>query len=82
LRGYGDWGPNSYPRAQDIGDDVFVKRRDDARIYGGGLVITLSSYAELSGLVTRNVYTSNVPGAARNYTQFLASLSFQKELTR
>jgi hypothetical protein len=82
LRGYGEVGPNTYPRAQDVGEGVRVKRRDDATIYGGGLVITLSPNAELSGLVTRNVYTSNIVGEGRSYTQFFAALSFQKELTR
>lgn len=82
LIGYGEAGPNKYQRAQDIGGAVFVKRQDNATIYGGGLGYRLFQNAVLTGRYTHNLYTSNIPGAARTYNQFTAALSLEEELTR
>lgn len=82
LRGYGEVGPNSYPRAQEVSEGVRIKREDQATIYGGGLSLLVFRSGVLSAIVTRNVYTSNIPGEGRSYTRFTATLSLQQELTR
>lgn len=81
LSGYGEVGPNEYPRAQPV-DGTLVKRRDQSSLYGGSLSVLLVRQLVLSSGVTRSVYDSNIPGDSRAYTRFTATLSFSGELQR
>jgi hypothetical protein len=81
LSGYGEVGPNNYPRAQPL-DGALVKRRDDSTQYGGGVSFLIWRELVLSGLATRSVYDSNIPGDSRSYTRYTATLSFSGMLQR
>jgi hypothetical protein len=83
LRGFGQKGPNNYPR-DTVGDNgELIRRRDDATIYGGGVSVKgFFRNAVVSGTVTHADYVSNIPSQNRNYTRFTAFLTFNGEYAR
>lgn len=82
LRGFGEFGPNNYPRSEPGDNGEPVKRRDEAKIYGGGLSLRLVRNVVLSGAVTHAVYDSNISLHDRHYTRFTAFLNFNGEYVR
>lgn len=81
FRGFGSAGPNEYPGVRTV-NGVQVNRRDQVRTYGGGVTVPIRSYASITGLVTRNDYASNVPGATQAYTRYSINVLLGGELTR
>ena len=81
IKGFAEKGPNNYPVPQLV-NDVFVKRRDEAVLYGGGLSIRLIRNAVFTGTVSRTVYESNIPGEDRDFTRFTAFLGFGGQYVR
>lgn len=81
LKGFAETGPNNYPLPELVAGEP-VKRRDEARIYGGGLSIKIVRNAVFTGTVSRSVYESNIPGAGRDYTRFTAFLGFGGQYVR
>lgn len=82
LRGYYEQGPNNYPVPQPGDNGDLVRRRDDARLYGGGLSVKIVRNVVATGSVTRHVYDSNIPTLSRDYTRFTAFLTFNGEYVR
>ena len=82
LRGFGEFGPNNYPRAEPGDGGEPIKRRDEAKIYGGGLSLHLVRNVVLSGAVTHAMYDSNIAVHDREYTRFTAFLTFNGEYVR
>jgi hypothetical protein len=82
LRGYYEQGPNNYPVPQQGDNGDLIRRRDDARLYGGGLSVKVIRNVVATGSVTRHVYDSNIPSLSRDYTRFTAFLSFNGEYVR
>jgi len=82
LRGYAQAGPLEYPDTVLV-DGNPVKRRDQRRLYGGGLSVTLSNQAILTGLVTRITTSSNVASSTvTSGTRYTVNVSLYGELTR
>ncbi len=81
LRGFAEEGPNNYPLREPFGQGT-ITRKETVLTYGGGLSIHLVGNAVLSGVVTRNVYSSNIPSNNRSYDTFIANLSFNGEFQR
>ena len=75
VRGFVQVGPHTYPEAQFEGGDL-IKRVDHTKSYGGGLSVKLPARIVLTGLVSRQIYVSNVPAGTRNVTRFTAFLNF------
>lgn len=82
LRGYVEDGPNEYPEVQVAEGGSLVQRVDHVKYYGGGLSIKLPASIVLTGLFTRQVYTSNVPTENRSFNRFTAFLNFGGEYSR
>jgi hypothetical protein len=82
LRGFGEIGPNNYPRAEPGDNGELIKRRDEAKIYGGGLSFHVIRNVVFSGTVTRAVYDSNINAQDRSYTRYTAFLTFNGEYVR
>jgi hypothetical protein len=82
VKGFVEDGPNTYPVPEQIGGGEFVDRVDHVKDYGGGLSIKLPARIVLTGLVIKQVYTSNVPGSSRNYLRFTAFFNFTGTYTR
>jgi len=82
LRGYYEQGPNNYPVPQQGDNGELIRRRDDARLYGGALSMKVVRNVVATGAVTRHVYDSNIPSLSRDYTRFTAFLSFNGEYVR
>ena len=81
LRGFGEFGPDEYDFPILVGDRT-IKRQDDVTIVGGSLSVNLFRNVALTGLVSRTVYTSNLPGVDRSILRFSAGLNLQGGLTR
>ncbi len=81
ITGYGQVGPNNYPRAQPVGGEL-VQRRDESEQYGGGFSVLMWRPLVLSGRVTQSNFDSNVAGASRDYTRYTAMLSFSGTFQR
>jgi hypothetical protein len=81
LRGYGEAGPNQYPRRQ-VEDGMLTQRRDQVTLFGGGASMIVVRPVVLTALVTRTEYTSNVAAGDRTITRFTVNLSFAGELVR
>ena len=81
VRGFAEAGPNNYPLPVFV-DGEPVKRRDQSKIYGGGLSILIARPAVVTGIITRNQYDSNIPGESRSITRFTVTMSFAGELSR
>jgi hypothetical protein len=75
LSGFGQFGPNNYPRAQLV-DGELVHRRDYANQYGGGFSVLLWRPLVLTARALRTKYTSNIPTDLRDYTRYTVMLSF------
>jgi hypothetical protein len=82
LRGFGEFGPNNYPRSEPGDNGDLIKRRDEAKTYGGGLSLRLVRNVVISGTVTHAVYDSNISVHDRHYTRFTAFLTFNGEYVR
>jgi len=82
LRGFGEVGPNNYPRPEPGDNGELVFRRDEANIYGGGLSMHVVRNVVFTGSVTRAVYNSNIAAQDRDYTRFTAFLTFNGEYVR
>lgn len=82
LRGFGEFGPNNYPRPQPGDNGEPIKRRDEAKIYGGGLSLRLVRNVVITGTVTHAMYDSNITAHDRHYTRFTAFLNFNGEYVR
>ena len=75
VRGFVSDGPHTYPELQIEGGEL-VSRVDHVKSFGGGLSIKLPARIVLTGLVTRQIYVSNVPIESRDFTRFTAFLNF------
>ncbi len=53
-----------------------MKRVDHVKTYGGGLSIKLPARVVLTGIVSRQIYNSNIPTESRNFTRFTCFLNF------
>ncbi len=85
LSGYGQTGPNNYPRAEPVvidGEVEVLKRRDESEQYGGGFSIIAYRPIVLNARVTHTSYTSNIPTAGRSYTRYTVMLSFSGTFQR
>jgi hypothetical protein len=83
LTGYGQVGPNNYPRGQPVeGQTNLVKRRDEAEQYGGGFSVILWRPIVLTGRAEHTSYDSNIPGDSRSYTRYTAMISFSGTFQR
>jgi hypothetical protein len=82
LRGFYEQGPNNYPVPQQGDNGDLIRRRDDARQWGGGVSIKVIRNVVVTGAVTRHVYDSNIPSLSRDYTRFTTFLSFNGEYVR
>ena len=82
LKGYYEQGPNNYPVVQQNDNGDLIKRRDEARIYGGALSIKVIRNVVATGAVTRHVIDSNIQSLDRDYTRFTAFLTFNGEYVR
>lgn len=65
VSGFVYGGPNTYPVEVFVYDQI-VKRKDDVVTYGGGLALKVWRNVGVSGIYTRDQYTSNVPGVERS----------------
>ena len=81
LTGYGQTGPNNYPRPQLV-DGELVKRRDESLQYGGGFSVLMWRPLVLTGRVIRSEYDSNIPTNNRSYTRYTAMVSFSGTFER
>jgi hypothetical protein len=81
VRGFADAGPNNYPLPQ-LSNTGALKRRDQARIFGGGLSILTLRPLVVTGLVTRSEFKSNIPEENRTVTRFTVGMSLSGELSR
>jgi len=82
IFGYYTEGPNNYPRPAPVPGDGFIKRRDQQKLYGGGLSMLVVRPVVLTGQVTRSVVDSNLPGASRAYNRYTIFLSFSGVLEK
>jgi hypothetical protein len=82
LRGYYEQGPNNYPVPQQNDNGDLIRRRDEARIYGGAVSVKVIRNVVATGAVTRHVIDSNIQSLDRDYTRFTAFLSFNGEYVR
>jgi hypothetical protein len=82
LKGFVEDGPNTYPVAEPVEGQGQVLRVDHVKYYGGGLSIRLPARIVLTGLVTRQIYESNIPSDSRNFTRFTAFFNFNGEYSR
>lgn len=81
VRGFGDFGPNTYPLPVIV-DGVPVDRQDDYQSYGGGISIKVVRNVVFSGSVSQTVYESNVPGNSRDYLRYFFGFNLSGEYTR
>ena len=81
VQGFVQAGPNTYPELQLEGGEL-VKRVDHTKSYGGGLSIKLPARIVLTGLVSRQIYVSNIPADSRDFTRFTAFLNFTGDYSR
>jgi hypothetical protein len=82
ARGFYEQGPNNYPVPQPGDNGDLIRRRDDARQWGGGLSVKVIRNVVVTGAVTRHVYESNIPSLSRDYTRFTTFLTFNGEYVR
>ncbi|MGH9364905.1 MAG: hypothetical protein ACRD1B_06525 [Thermoanaerobaculia bacterium] len=82
LRGYGEYGTNSYPVPVPVDGGGSVNRLDQATTVGGGLSVLLARNAVLTALVSRTSYSSNIPGLGRSVLRFTTSFSLEETPTR
>ena len=85
ISGYGQVGPNNYPKAKPSmidGEIVLLKRRDEAQQYGGGFSIIVYRPIVLTGRVTHTSYDSNIPTDSRDYTRYTVMISFSGTFQR
>ncbi|MGH9365904.1 MAG: hypothetical protein ACRD1B_11680 [Thermoanaerobaculia bacterium] len=82
LRGYGEYGTNSYPGPVPVAGGGSVNRLDHATTVGGGLSVLLARDVALTALVTRTTYSSNISGLGRSVVRFTTGLSLEGALTR
>lgn len=76
LKGFVEDGPNTYPEPVPVPGVGLVDRVDHVKYYGGGVSVKLPARIVLTGLVTRQVYDSNIPDQSRNFLRFTAFLNF------
>jgi hypothetical protein len=81
VRGFAEAGPNNYPLPQIVNGEA-VRRRDQARIFGGGLSIRAFQPLVVTGLVTRNEFDSNIATENRQVTRFTVAMSLSGEFAR
>jgi hypothetical protein len=74
LTGYGDVGPNNYPRREPVNGEL-VRRRDEATQYGGGFSVITWRPVVVTGRVLRSEYDSNIPENTRAYTRYTVMIS-------
>ena len=82
VKGLVEDGPNTYPLPEPVGGGEFVDRVDHVKYYGGGVSIKLPARIVLTGMVTRQIYTSNVPQENRSFTRFTAFFNFTGAYSR
>ncbi len=82
VKGLIEDGPNTYPVPEPVSGGGSVARVDHVKNYGGGVSIKLPARIVLTGLVTRQVYTSNIPGDSRDYLRFTAFFNFTGTYSR
>ena len=82
LKGFVEDGPNTYPEPVPVPGEGLVDRVDHAKYYGGGVSIKLPAQIVFTGLVTRQIYNSNVPDQSRNFLRFTAFLNFSGVYSR
>ena len=83
LSGYGQTGPNNYPRAEPVvidGEVEVLKRRDESEQYGGGVSIIAYRPLVLTARATHTAIDSNIPTAGRSYTRYTVMLGFSGKL--
>lgn len=79
ISGHIGVGPNNYPRAEPVDVDgtiEFIKRRDEAEEYGGGISVIVYRPLVFNFRVNQSSYTSNIPRFGRSYTRYMATINF------